>query len=76
MEYLDVSHPEWDSMWQQLADYPINKSDPLCVNQGLCWEYMGSTADHHNFRHSKHPVSGRIEHAYIERIRTATMNCA
>lgn len=71
MEYLDNNDSEWNEMWQQLADYGINNGDPLCVNQGLCWEYMGSTADHHNFRHSKHPASGRIEHAYIERRRSA-----
>lgn len=72
MEYLDGTHPEWDEMWQQLADDPLNDGDPLCINQGLTWEYMGSSVDHHNFRHSKHPKSGRIEHIYLERTRSAS----
>ncbi|MBU3071615.1 hypothetical protein KOI40_17440 [Aestuariicella sp. G3-2] len=71
MEYLDSTHSEWDSMWQELASYDINNGDPLCIHQGLCWEYMGSTDNHHNFRHSRHPATGRIEHVYIERYQSA-----
>ncbi len=67
MEYIDSHHPEWDPMWQALAKDRLNGGDPLCVHQGLSWEYMGSTTDHHNFRHSRHPATGRIEHIYIER---------
>lgn len=67
MEYLDASHPEWTSMWAELASLRLNKGDPVCAYQGMGWEYMGSTDHHHNFRHSRHPVSGRVEYAYIER---------
>ncbi|MGH1371065.1 MAG: 4-diphosphocytidyl-2C-methyl-D-erythritol kinase [Cellvibrionaceae bacterium] len=71
MEYLDSAHAEWEDMWEELSSQTINNGDPLCIHQGLCWEYMGSTADHHNFRHSKHPKTRRIEHIYIERCRAA-----
>ncbi len=67
MEYLDNSHPEWDTMWQTLCGYPINSGDMLCINAGQCWEYMGSNRDHHHFRHACHPATQRAEYIYIER---------
>lgn len=70
MEYLDASHPEWAPMWEELASQPINNGDPVCSHQGKGWEYMGSTEHHHNFRHPRHPVSGRVEYVYIERYMT------
>ena len=70
MEYLDNSHPEWDPMWQTLASYPINNGDALCINAGQCWEYMGSSSDHHHFRHASHPTTHRAEYIYIERGRS------
>lgn len=72
MEYLDSTHAEWQSMWEQLATYSINNGDHRCAHQGLTWEYMGSTRDHHNFRHSRHPATGRIEHIYIERFHVSS----
>lgn len=72
MEYLDATHPEWPGMWEELASHSINHGDPVCANQGMSWEYMGSTENHHNFRHAKHPTSGRVEHIYIERYMIAT----
>ena len=71
MEYLDVSHPEWDRIWEELAQFPLNDGDRLCVNAGYCWEYMGSSADHHHLRHPHHPASGKAEYIYIERARAA-----
>ncbi|NIB42990.1 4-diphosphocytidyl-2C-methyl-D-erythritol kinase [Pseudomaricurvus alkylphenolicus] len=71
MEYLDSTHPEWDDMWEDLSAYAINEGNPLCIYKGMCWEYLGSTPDHHNFRHPKHPKTGRVEHIYIERARSA-----
>jgi hypothetical protein len=67
MEYLTIDNPEWQRMWDELASYKINSGDPLCVNQGDCWEYLGSTADHHHLRHACHPVTERVEYIYIER---------
>lgn len=67
MEYLDINHREWQKMWDELASYKINGQDPLCVNAGHCWEYMGSTHDHHHFRHANHPTTKKIEYIYIER---------
>lgn len=71
MEYLDTSHPEWGRMWDELASYKLNGGDHLCINGSVCWEYMGSTGDHHHLRHACHPVTGKAEYIYIERARAA-----
>jgi hypothetical protein len=71
MEYLDINHSEWPKMWDELASYKMNTGDHLCVFEGQCWEYMGSTLDHHHFRHACHPLSYRVEYLYIERARAA-----
>jgi len=71
MEYIDISHHEWSKMWDELASYKMNNGDHLCINGAQCWEYMGSTLDHHNFRHACHPITHRVEYAYIERARAA-----
>ena len=67
MKYLDINHPEWQKMWDELASYSLNDGDPLCVHEGYCWEYMGSTADHHHLRHACHPLTNKPEYMYIER---------
>lgn len=67
MEYLDINHPEWQKMWDEMASYRLNGGDALCVNEGHCWEYMGSTPDHHHLRHACHPLSNNVEYIYIER---------
>lgn len=71
MEYIDISHPEWPRMWDELASYRFNNGDHLCLHDGACWEYMGSTADHHHLRHECHPITQRVEYIYIERARAA-----
>ncbi len=71
MEYLDSLHPEWGSMWQALASYPLNQGDATCTHQGHNWEYLGSSDDHHHFSHLCHPVSNKTEYAYLERIKLA-----
>ncbi len=70
MEFIEASHDEWCKMWEGLAQHPINKGDPICLCMGACWEYMGSTEDHHHFRHLKHPATCSKEFAYIERSTT------
>jgi hypothetical protein len=67
MEYLDINHPEWQRMWDELASYGLNDGDALCINEGHCWEYMGSTVDHHHLRHACHPLTNKVEYMYIER---------
>lgn len=67
MEYLDINHPEWQKMWDELAGYRLNDGDTLCVHEGHCWEYMGSTPDHHHLRHAYHPLTNKAEYMYIER---------
>lgn len=71
MEYIDLSHPEWARMWDELSQYKINNGDSMCLNGPDCWEYMGSTLDHHTLQHVKHPVTGKTEYIYIERVRAA-----
>ena len=58
-------------MWQELASYPINNGDAQCAFLGTCWEYMGSTEDHHFFLHTLHPVTEKREYIYLERPRAA-----
>lgn len=67
MEYLDINHPEWQKMWDELASCHLNGGDPLCIHGNHCWEYMGSTTDHHHLRHASHPVTNKTEYMYIER---------
>lgn len=67
MDFLDAIDPEWSQMWEDLSGYDINRGDPICVFEGSCWEYMGSTRDHHHLRHNCHPFTDKAEFAYIER---------
>lgn len=67
MEYLDANDNEWSEMWEELSAHWLNKGDPLCINRGKCWEYLGSTEDHHTFFHPEHPISKRSEYVYLER---------
>lgn len=69
MEFLEANNPEWSQMWEDLSSYDINRGDPICVFNNACWEYMGSTCDHHHLRHNLHPGTGKTEFAYIERRR-------
>lgn len=71
MEFLEANNPEWCDMWEVLALERINHGDPLCLFMGKCWEYMGSTEDHHHLCHPCHPATGKMEFAYIERRRAA-----
>lgn len=71
MEYLDINHTEWQKMWDDLASYRLNGGDALCINEGCCWEYMGSTLDHHHLRHAYHPLTNKTEYMYIERVGVA-----
>ena len=69
MEFLEAKNPEWSQMWEDLSSYDINRGDPICAFKNSCWEYMGSTRDHHHLRHNLHPGTGKVEFAYIERRR-------
>ena len=71
MEFLEAKNPEWCDMWGELAEIKFNKGDPICEFRGRCWEYMGSTQDHHHLRHLLHPSTGKAEFIYIERRRAA-----
>lgn len=67
MEFIEASHSEFCEMWESLGQDLRNNGDPICICMGASWEYMGSTPDHHHFRHLKHPATGGREFAYIER---------
>lgn len=71
MEFLEAVNPEWQHMWAGLAGDPVNCGDAICYNNGKCWEYMGSSADHHHFRHPLHPRTQKSEYVYVERQRAA-----
>lgn len=71
VEYLDSTSEEWETMWQQVASDLRNDGDQLCIHKGRSWEYMGSSGDHHHFRHDNHPATGNKEYIYIERKRMA-----
>jgi hypothetical protein len=67
MHYLNINDPEWQKMWEDLAQYKLNAGDQLCIHEGHCWEYMGSSQDHHHMRHNCHPFTNKPEFIYIER---------
>ena len=67
MEYLSMTSPEWETMWDQLAEDRLNQGDPICEFAGQAWEYMGSTKDHHHFRHPCPPATEKTEYIYLER---------
>lgn len=59
---IKENSPEWEYMWNWLADHPINYSltEPtLAFNEGQGWMYMGSFRQGkrviHEFRHRNHP---------------------
>ncbi len=76
MEFLEAIHPEWCDMWEELSHEKLNKGDPICLFMGACWEYMGSSEDHHHFRHAHHPATGKAEFAYVGRRQRPCFNWA
>jgi len=69
---IEPNSPEWDYMWNWLAEHPINKdiAEPtLAMNEGEGWQYVGSfkqdTRIIHEFRHRKHPKTGLIQNLKV-----------
>ncbi len=67
MLLIKQNSPEWERMWQKLADHPINKGleEPtvaLNPDNGEVWQYMGSFRQDahtvHEFRHRSFPTTG------------------
>lgn len=67
---LKIDSPEWEYMWDWVANHPINKGieNPSLalntdVNEG--WQYMGSRRQNkiviHELRHRCHPYSQKRE---------------
>lgn len=75
MEMLLIKNgsPEWERMWQKLADHPINKGleEPtvaLNPDNGEVWQYMGSFREGghtiHEMRHRSHPNDNGERYLY------------
>jgi len=69
MEMLIIKRdsPEWEYMWNWLANHPINQGieEPTVATNPLndeAWHYMGSYRNDgkviHEFRHRSHPSNG------------------
>ena len=66
--------PEWDYMWEWLANHPLNEglAEPTVAfdaDSGEAWQYMGSWFDGkdysstiHQFRHRCHPSNQKREY--------------
>ena len=61
---IEPNSPEWDFMWNWLANHPLNKDIPeptTAEHEGEAWQYMGSFMQGervlHQFRHRFHPVT-------------------
>lgn len=64
---LDAANPEWSNMWKNLSEIAINHGDPMCLNEGHCWRYLGSTHSHHQLQHVLHPLTANVEYIEIQR---------
>jgi len=65
---IEMDSPEWEYMWNWLAEHPINKdldNPSLATNNGEVWQYMGSyklkNKVIHCLRHRYHPLTNRVE---------------
>jgi hypothetical protein len=70
MIIIEPQSPEWDYMWNWLANHPLNENTldkSLAYNEesGEAWQYMGSFRQNkqvvHEFRHRHHPESNKRE---------------
>lgn len=59
---IERESPEWQYMWEWLAQHPINEgiTEPTVAEyHGEAWQYMGSVKQGdkavHSFRHRNHP---------------------
>lgn len=54
---------EWKNMWYLLATKQINRGDNICFNKEdeSEWKYRGSGKGYHEFIHTRHPQTGRVE---------------
>ena len=65
--------PEWEYMWEWLANHPINKNIPeptTALNDGEAWQYMGSFKNKdkviHEFRHRNHPFNNQLQRLNLQ----------
>ena len=78
---IEMDSPEWDIMWNWLAEHPINKdldNPSLAINNGEVWQYMGSyklkNKVIHNLRHRSHPLTNRVENLSLNASETFDIN--
>lgn len=67
LEVLDRDAPEIMGAWSRLARMEVNNGDPVCDNNGACWQYVSSTTKHHQFRHRCHPSTNERMMLHIDR---------
>ena len=70
--FLTPASAAWEAAWGVVARARINAglADPVCAEDpdtGEVWQYMGTCqARFHEFRHRRHPVTGRRERIVVE----------
>lgn len=69
---IEPYSPEWDFMWDWLANHPLNLDIPnpsAALNDGEAWQYMGSYMQGekviHQFRHRNHPVTNGVKQVSV-----------
>ena len=70
LRFVEPGTREWVAMWDALAKDPLNRGlpDPRAARNrefGESWQYMGTEARGHCFRHRAHPKTGNREYVYI-----------
>jgi hypothetical protein len=73
MVLIKIGSPEWEYMWNWLAEHPLNeglKTPSIAMNEGEAWQYMGSFKQNdkiiHSFRHRCHPRHGQRVELHVE----------
>lgn len=65
---IEPESPEWNYMWEWLANHPINsglEEPSIAINENEGWQYMGSFKQAnkiiHEFRHRNHPATNAVQ---------------
>lgn len=65
---IEPESPEWNYMWEWLANHPINdnlEEPSVALNENEGWQYMGSFKQDdkviHEFRHRNHPITHTVQ---------------
>lgn len=76
---IEPYSPEWDFMWDWLANHPLNikLANPTSAeHHGEQWQYMGSYKQGervlHQFRHRLHPITESVQSVSVSASETFT----